>query len=257
VATLRPALHHRIRTEIEGRILSGEWPPGFRIPVEHELMAVYGCARMTVNKVLSSLVATGLIERRRKAGSFVRRPPEPTALLEIPDIKAQVTARGAAYGYELLSSCERQTEPTDLLPPDARLLDLHCRHLADGVAFALEQRRIMLAVIPSALAADFAEQPPGAWLLSHVAWHEAEHRISAQPADAPIAARLGVEVGHACLVVDRRTWRSEELVTAVRLWYPDHRTELVARFTPLERDDSALTRSRVNALSESPSKSLK
>lgn len=223
----RPALHHRIRAEIESRILTGEWPPGFRIPVEHELMAVYGCARMTVNKALSSLVAAGLIERRRKAGSFVRRPPDPTALLEIPDISAQVTARGAEYGYQLL---DRQHQR------DAEILDLQCRHSADGVAFALEQRRIMLAVIPTALDTDFNRQPPGAWLLEHVAWHEAEHRISAKPADPQVAATLGTLEGHACLVVDRRTWRSGELITAVRLWYPDHRTELVARFTPSSRD---------------------
>ena len=35
--------HHRIRADLEGKILSGEWPPGHRVPFEHELMAGYGC----------------------------------------------------------------------------------------------------------------------------------------------------------------------------------------------------------------------
>ena len=48
-------LHQRIRDDIEARIMSGDWPPGHRIPFEHELMAEYGCSRMTVNKVLSTL----------------------------------------------------------------------------------------------------------------------------------------------------------------------------------------------------------
>ena len=47
------------------RILSGEWPPGHRIPFEHELTARYGCSRMTVSKALGELVEAGLIERRR------------------------------------------------------------------------------------------------------------------------------------------------------------------------------------------------
>lgn len=64
------SLSVRIRGDIERRILSGEWPPGHRILYEHELMAEYGCARMTVNRVLSSLAEAGLIERRRRAGSF-------------------------------------------------------------------------------------------------------------------------------------------------------------------------------------------
>ena len=72
----RPAvsLHPRILAEVEARILSGEWPPGHRIPFEHELTARYGCSRMTVSKALTQLAGAGLIERRRKAGSFVTRP---------------------------------------------------------------------------------------------------------------------------------------------------------------------------------------
>jgi len=218
------SLHQRIRAEIEGRILSGEWPPGHRIPNEHELMALYGCARMTVNKVLSALAAAGLIERRRKAGSFVKRPVEQSAVLEIPDIKGQVTAAGHAYDYRLLHS-RRQ----------ARELVLDCCHLADGLPYAYEQRRIMLDVIPQAAAADFRQEAPGSWLLSHVPWHEAEHVITAQLADNSIAAQLAVEPGSPCLVVDRKTWRSGQLVTSVRMWYPGATFALTAKFTPSGR----------------------
>ena len=73
----KPTLYKRIRADIEKRILTGEWPPGHRIPFEHELMARYGCSRMTVNKALSELAQADLIERRRRAGSFVRRPQHP------------------------------------------------------------------------------------------------------------------------------------------------------------------------------------
>ena len=48
-----PSLYQRILGDIRGRILSGEWPPGHRIPFEHELTEEYGCSRMTVNKALS------------------------------------------------------------------------------------------------------------------------------------------------------------------------------------------------------------
>lgn len=48
-------LHQRIRADIGERIRSGAWSPGHRIPFEHELMAQYGCSRMTVNKALSPL----------------------------------------------------------------------------------------------------------------------------------------------------------------------------------------------------------
>jgi GntR family histidine utilization transcriptional repressor len=187
-------------------------------------MVLYGCARMTVNKVLSALAAAGLIERRRKAGSFVKRPVEQSAVLEIPDIKGQVTAAGHAYDYQLLAS---RKAPREII--------LECRHLADGLPYAYEQRHIMLDAIPQAAAADFTNQPPGSWLLSHVPWHEAEHVITACVADAAIAARLAVDPGSPCLVVDRRTWRSGQLVTSVRMWYPGATFALTARFTPSGR----------------------
>ncbi|MEI2559189.1 GntR family transcriptional regulator, partial [Acinetobacter pittii] len=89
----------RIRLDIETRILTGEWPPGHRIPFEHQLMARYRCSRMTVNKALSELAQADLIERRRRAGSFVRRPQHMSAVLKIADIRAEITALGRAYGY--------------------------------------------------------------------------------------------------------------------------------------------------------------
>ena len=63
----RAALYQRIRNDLEARIMSGDWPPGHRVPFEHELMETYSCSRMTVNKVLSALADAGLVVRRRRA----------------------------------------------------------------------------------------------------------------------------------------------------------------------------------------------
>ena len=101
----RPAnsisLHQQILADIESRILSGEWPPGHRIPFEHELTARYKCSRMTVSKALTQLAGAGLIERRRKAGSFVTRPHSQSAVLEIQDVRAEIAALGLPYRYEI------------------------------------------------------------------------------------------------------------------------------------------------------------
>ena len=229
-------LHQRIRADIEERILSGAWPPGHRLPFEHELMTQYGCARMTVNKVMSALAQSGLIERRRRAGSFVRAPSGQSAILDIPDIKAEIVGRGLPYGYELLAQRRRRATEADTqaiaVPPGADLLLLRCRHRAGPTPFALEERRIALAAVPEAARVDFTLNPPGTWLLAHVPWHEAEHRIEARNADAETAVALAIPQGAACLVVERRTWRSGEPVTSVRLWFPGHLQKFVARFTP-------------------------
>ena len=93
-------LEKRIRGDIEARIRSGELKPGDRIPFEHELTVTYACARATVSKALTGLARAGLIERRRKAGSFVAHPHVQTAVLEVPDLEKLILARGEAYRWQ-------------------------------------------------------------------------------------------------------------------------------------------------------------
>ncbi len=229
-----PTLYKRIRRDIETRILTGEWPPGHRIPFEHELMADYGCSRMTVNKALSELATADLIERRRRAGSFVRRPQHMSAVLKIADIRAEITALGRSYGYELMQCERRSTTAADRarlgVRKSGKVIAIACRHSADGVPFAVEDRLIDLEAVPEAATADFAAEPPGSWLLHHVPWTEAEHTISAVVADDRSAAALDIAIGAPCLVIDRYTWRSGRTLTAVRLLYPGDSHRLVARF---------------------------
>ncbi|WP_374468867.1 histidine utilization repressor [Phenylobacterium sp.] len=231
-----PTLHQRIRGDIEGRILTGAWRPGHRVPSEHELMAEYGCSRMTVNKALSSLAEAGLIVRRRRAGSFVARPHLQSVVLEIPDIQAEVSRRGLAYGYRLLGRRGRAPRRGDAdeaaLAGGGRLLELDCLHLAGGRPFALEHRLIAVAAAPEAAEADFSEISPGAWLLGHVPWTEAEHRITAVNATEAEAELLGLDPAAACLVLERRTWRGGERITNVRQLFPGDAYDLVARFAP-------------------------
>jgi len=230
-----PPLHRRIRATIEARILSGEWPPGTRIPAETELAASYGCARMTVNKALTELAADGLIERRRKAGSVVKRPVLQSAVLEIHDIRAEVEAAGFAYRYEILKRSTRQANRGDCarlqLDKPVPVLAISSLHLAADRPFCLEDRLISLHAVPQGEAENFAVLSPGAWLIGQVPWSQAEHRISAVAADAGMAA-LGMPMGTPCLAVERRTWNADHPVTHVRLIYPGEAHALVARFAP-------------------------
>ncbi len=230
------SLHRRILSDIEARILSGEWQPGRRIPFEHELTAQYGCSRMTVSKALTQLAGAGLIERRRRAGSFVTRPHSQSAVLEIPDVRTEVAALGLPYRFEIVARVKRRATRADrarfAVAADAWVLALTCRHDAALRPFCLEDRLISLAAAPDAAAEPFAEQSPGAWLVRRVPWTRAEHRISAAAARGGIARALKVVEGTPCLIVERRTWSGEAPVTQVRMSYPGEAHELVARFTP-------------------------
>jgi GntR family histidine utilization transcriptional repressor len=233
-------LYRRIHTDIENKIRSGEWAAGARIPVEHALMAQYGCARATVNKAVSALAAAGLIERHRRAGSFVAQPRIQSEVVEIPDIQAQTVRQGGQYGFRLLSRRMRNAaarRPEELaLARGEPLLELRGLHIVNERPFALEERLISLAVVPEAGAADFHALPPGSWLLQHPilskVWTDAEHRINAVNIEALAAGLLEISQGTACLAVERRTWRGEEQITYVRTIFRGDAYGLTARFKP-------------------------
>ncbi|TKT80250.1 histidine utilization repressor [Aquamicrobium sp. LC103] len=227
------SLHERIIAEIGARIVSGEWAPGHRIPFEHELTEQYACSRMTVNKALSQLAQSGLIERRRRLGSFVRRPRSEAAVLDIHDIKAEIAALGLPYRYELISRQVRKAAKTDDFASVAGLVELTCRHFAGNAPFCFEERLISLETVPQAADEPFLEGTPGGWLLDHVPWSAAEHAIRARNADRKMAEALAIAPGTACLVVERRTWSADQLpITRVRLTYVGDGHAVVAHFSP-------------------------
>ena len=231
------SLHRRILNDIQKKIFSGEWEPGRRIPVEHELVQQYGCSRMTVSKVLTQLAQAGIIERRRKAGSFVSRLHSQSAVLSISDIKDEVSALGQPYSFQVLQRLKRRSTREDralLATQDSvPVLEILCRHLAGEQPFCFEYRLINVQAVPEAVEQDFNQLAPGAWLLRQVPWTHADHRIRSAGATPEAAKILKIRPRTPCLIFERLTRATEGTVTFVRLTYPGSMHELVASFTPL------------------------
>lgn len=233
------SLHERIRRDIEAAILSGELRPGARLPIELELMQQYGCSRMTVSKALSALGTAGLIDRRKRAGSFVARPKVHSMVLDIPDLEQEITQRGQVYRYQPLRREIRRPKRASadeiMLAGKGDLLLLEGLHFADDMALALEERLVSLTAVPDMTALPLDGASPGAWLLKHVPWTEAETRIAAVAADPVTADLLQVHSGTACLFVERRTWRGSEEITLVRQHFVGTSYNLIARFGSARR----------------------
>jgi GntR family histidine utilization transcriptional repressor len=234
-AGVRP-IGERIRTELETRIVSGEWPPGHRIPSEHDLMVEYSCSRMTMNKILSGMAATGLITRRRRAGSFVAAPRSERAIMEIQDFAAEAKRLGHVYRHEVLSRRVEEPDATRAaaigVPAGSKVVHIRCLHRMNDVPNAYEDRVISLASVPAAEGESFRGVPPGTWLLRNVPWTQAEHIFRARNAGVRLSTVLQLKEGAACLVLERRTWHQGALVTEVTLTYPGDRHWFIGRFSP-------------------------
>ncbi|MCE7027585.1 UTRA domain-containing protein [Jiella avicenniae] len=235
-ASAKKSLHQQILDDLRSRILSGEWPPGTQLPFEQDIARSYGCSRMTVNKAMTQLAGAGLIERRRKAGTFVRRPQSHSVIVEIVDIGREVAALGLPHHFEIVSREIRGATAAEAerLGAAARVLSIQCRHFAARQPFCFEERLISLDSVPEAETADFEATSPGAWLVSRVPWSDVEYRIRAVAADRETAGRLLIAEGAPCLSIWRRTTSEGQPITVVCLTYPGSDHEISASFSSAE-----------------------
>lgn len=64
-------IYFQLKTLLLDEILNGTYPPGSRLPTEHELCERLGVSRTPVSRALSELANEGVILRRRRSGTFV------------------------------------------------------------------------------------------------------------------------------------------------------------------------------------------
>ena len=227
-----PRTWQSIRAEVLSRIRDRRWPPGAMIPNEADLALEFGCARATVNRALRDLAESGVLDRRRKAGTRVTEAPVRRAVLSIPLIRDEVAALGQAYGYALLTRALLQPPPPVrallALPPDTGALHVLALHLAGGAPFALEDRWINPAAAPGVLEADVKTLSANEWLVRHAPFTEGRLSFSAAAADPATAAHLACAPGTALFRLDRSTLDGTRPVTVAQITYrPGYRLDMV------------------------------
>ena len=209
-----------IRTEVLSRIQSRIWPPGALIPSEELLAQEFGCARATVNRALRELALSGVLERKRKAGTRVAALPVRKATLDIPVIRHEITARGQSYSFHVVSQ-GLSHPPLAVaarlgLPEKTLMIHLQTLHLAGGTPHVYEDRWLNPAILPDP-APDFARISANEWLVANVAYAMGDIAFSAEPASMAEATALAVPQGTAVFITERCTWAPDLPITWVRL----------------------------------------
>lgn len=216
-----------VQTEVLRRIHAREWKPGDLIPNEVDLALEFGCARATVNRALRAVAETGLLDRRRKAGTRVAVQPVAKAMLHIAVIRTEIEKLGQKYGYQRITHAQ-SVPPITISEAmksnaDRPLLNIVALHLADGAPYAFEDRWIDPAVVPDALTESFETVSANEWLLTHAPYTHGEISFAATSATIDEAATLQCREHSALFTIDRVTWDGDAAVTKVRLLFgPGH-----------------------------------
>ncbi|MGE0210635.1 MAG: histidine utilization repressor [Parvibaculaceae bacterium] len=233
-APVDPApLYRQVKAHILGRIRSGAWTPGQRVPSENEIVETFGVSRMTANRALRELTADGYLARVPGVGTFVKEPMPRSSLIEIRNIADEILSRGHEHSSRIVARQKVRAAPALAhlfeTEPGAHLFNVTIVHCEDGVPVQIEDRYVNPVVVPDFLAQDFSSTTPTAYLVAAVPVEEFEHTVEAILPRATQARLLEIEPGEPCLALHRRTWARGLVVTFATLVYPASRYTLYSR----------------------------
>jgi DNA-binding GntR family transcriptional regulator len=126
-------------TELQMKIIAGEWPEGFKIPTEVELCEVFDVSRVTVRRALDGLVRQGYLTRTRGRGSYVQFHRSLLGTVPSSALKERSNGRYKALVREKLVASSVDIEQFGLHSDDGEQEIWHLRsiHILDGIVTAL------------------------------------------------------------------------------------------------------------------------
>lgn len=104
-------LYHQLAEQLFDQIRQGTYPPGSKIPSEHELAERHGIGRPTVRQATDALIRRGVLERKRGSGTYVRSVPAQVDLFSLAGTLVSFERVGLALTTRLLG------------PPRIRVVD--------------------------------------------------------------------------------------------------------------------------------------
>lgn len=215
-----------VQSEVLTRIRNGYWRPGQLIPTESELAVEFGCARATVNRALTSLAASGLLERRRKVGTRIAKHPPQSSTLPKNALRGEIEAKGAAYGYRLISA-NRVVPAADvaqllMLKPGQEVLEIRAEFSGDDCPYCGEELWVNLEAVPSIEGADLGTVSAHEWLTENVALNHGNLAVSATSVKSEFVGNaLSTQRGAPVLVIERTTWADAAAVSVSRQYFPE------------------------------------
>ena len=162
-------LYEQIKTVIDRRIETEEWPANFQVPSEGDLAGEFGASRLTVRRALRELQADGLLVRIQGRGTFVIGPRMQCAIFSLPDITEEISFSGGAHTCRVLQHAilGKDSPGRNMLqlPPEDVVFFSRLIHLEDGTPIQLEDRYVNGAEAPGYIEQDFTNVTPHNWLL--------------------------------------------------------------------------------------------
>ncbi|MFT5808549.1 MAG: GntR family histidine utilization transcriptional repressor [Moritella dasanensis] len=220
----------QIQDFILEKINTHVWLPGNKIPTELELTKQFNVSRMTVNKAIRDLVNQGLLERTPRLGTFVCQKKVESSLSDIRNIADEIRQRGKTYSNKIL---RQVTIPADDeiamrlgVRIDTAIFFSEIIHYEDDTALQLEVRWVNPQFASDYITQDFSLATPNEYLTKNCPLSSIEHTVEAVMPIASIQQHLNLTALQPCLLLNRRTWSKQDLISVALLYHPADKYKL-------------------------------
>lgn len=219
-----------IKSHILQKIERQELQPGAQVPSENQLAEEFSVSRMTARRALSELVDEGLLQRSQGTGTFVADSRPMSSMLEIRSIDDEIKQRGHHYSNRVLTQYAIEPNAAQAgwfeMPSGSKLFHSRIVHYENGQAIQLEDRLVNPLLAPDYLEQDFQQTTPNHYLSQVAPLMEADHLVEAILPDTASAGILQISNSQPCLLVTRRTYSAQGMVSFAKLIHPGQRFRL-------------------------------
>jgi GntR family transcriptional regulator len=205
-------LYYQLRSVIEDRIDSGDWPPDTLVPSERELCEQFGISRITVRQALADLARDGRLVRSHGRGTFVGRSPLKKALLPLMGFTEDIRRHGQRPGgrvlrFEVVPASPAVTRALQLGAGE-KVIVLKRVRLANGRPMARETASLPARLVPRLLEEDLQDRSLYELLrekygIMPTRATQQWQAVSCPSADAKL---LGIRKGSPVFFIDRTTY---------------------------------------------------
>lgn len=225
--------YKQIRAFIAEKINSNVWPVGTKIPTEIALTKQFSVSRMTVNKAIRDLVIEGVLERTPRIGTFVCTKKVSSPLQDIRNIADEIQQRGKHYSNQVITQISQQADDEIAMrlgiKIEATVYFTEIIHLEDDIPLQLERRWVNPVFAGDYIKQDFSKATPNEYLTKHCPLSSIEHTVEAITPSEYIQKQLHLSAHAPCLLLNRRTWSNENLISVALLYHPADKYKLSLR----------------------------
>jgi len=225
--------YQQVKDYLLSLINSGEIGPADRVPSENEISRDLGVSRMTVNRGVKELADEGYLVRIPGVGTFVADQTIHSHPLEIRNIADEIRRRGHEHSAKVIKlhavKADARLAARCNVPAKSTLHHSLIVHYENELPLQVEDRHVVPEMAPGYLDNDFAAITPFDFLIRIAPLHMAEHAVRAIIPSQKIRKLLAMRDDEACLLVMRRTFTANRVVSVADLYHAGSRYDLTGK----------------------------